>query len=174
MGHKQYWGVLNVVCDIQQLIVTVGIERLLCGRPLTHMYGKKQTQPVGCRSWLVLITPPFSQIAMISPGFNSCEHTLNTSRYADRYTYNVLRTYYLSSIVYQKRGGVFSAVYVYYCIRRTWVSQSVINSHATICLNLYFVCLVSTTNIEKWKERGKEILAFPVAKLSNYNAPTTT
>ncbi len=25
------------------------------------------------------------QIAMISPGFNSCEHTLNTLRYADRY-----------------------------------------------------------------------------------------
>ena len=27
------------------------------------------------------------QIAMISPGFNCCEHTLNTLRYADRFVH---------------------------------------------------------------------------------------
>ena len=27
------------------------------------------------------------QIAMVTPGFNSCEHTLNTLRYADRFVY---------------------------------------------------------------------------------------
>ena len=31
-----------------------------------------------------MISSSFDKIAMISPGMNSCEHSLNTLRYADR------------------------------------------------------------------------------------------
>lgn len=48
---------------------------------------------------------------MISPGFNSCEHTLNTLRYADRYTYDVLFTI-CQSLVTELGWGVLYCLIV--------------------------------------------------------------
>ena len=77
---------LLLIHTYQTCVCTVGIERLICWRQLPHMYGTaKPTTPNG---FLVIIIKNLSQIAMISPGFNSCEHTLNTLRYADRYYHN--------------------------------------------------------------------------------------